>query len=306
MKDKVLKNIRKFFFITLGAFIYAIGTAFFISPQNLAPGGVSGISIILSIATARKVPVGVFVLILNIPLLIIGLIKFGREFLVGTVYGTVMLSLFITLLEFVRAWLVNPAEEGGLGVTALVIGDPIVSGIAGGSCMALGLGTVFKVGATTGGTDIIVKLLRLKYRHIKTGMIFLVTDFCIAIASLPVVGWSVETVLHSFVAIFATSFVLDFVLYGPDSAKLVYIVSDNSKAIAARLLSELDLGGTFLDGIGAYSNEKKEVLMCVVKKHVYPKLKDVVSEEDPKAFLIVSGANEVYGEGYKDHFKEEL
>ncbi len=172
--------------------------------------------------------------------------------------------------------------------------------------MAVGLGTVFKAGATTGGTDIIVKLLKLKFRHLATGRIFLIIDTTIVLSSLPVVGWQIERILYSFVGMIMCSLVLDLVLYGKDGAKLVYVVSDKTPEIAQKLLKELSLGATILDGIGAYSGVKKEVIMCVVKKVAYPRLKDLVSEIDPHAFLIVSSASEVYGIGYKNSFKQDI
>jgi len=138
----------------------------------------------------------------------------------------------------------------------------------------------------------------------KTGKMLLITDAIIAISSIFVDG-SVETVMYSLIAMITCSLVLDFLLYGPDGAKLVYIVSDKSEQIAKRIINEVVVGATFLDGIGAYTMKKKEVLMCVVKKHLYPKLKDVALQEDPQAFLIVSSANEVYGLGYKDYTKEQ-
>ncbi|MBQ7165087.1 MAG: YitT family protein [Clostridia bacterium] len=297
-----VKIFLKILQIIAGAFIYAIGTAFLIDPFNLAPGGVTGIAIILNRAFSpvANVPVGVFVFVLNVPLLIVGLIKFGKEFLVSTVFGTVALSVIIMGLEKLREHLV------AAGYTWFIISNPLLGALVGGAFMAVGLGTVFRAGATTGGTDIIVKLLRLKYRYLRTGRVFLFIDSTICVASLPVVGWQVETVLYALVSMLVCSFVLDIVLYGFDGAKLIYIVSDRSERIAARILKELDIGATYLEGFGAYTMEKKEVLMCVVKKHLFPKVKDVVKQEDPRAFLIVASANEIFGEGYKDHFKEEL
>ncbi len=302
---KQAKTALKFLQITAGAFIYAVGTAFFVNPHDLAPGGVTGIAIILNRAMESflPIPVGLLVFILNIPLLITGLVKFGKEFLLGTVYGTTMLSALIALLEKLRDFL---ADNYPVIIEKISVNDVILASIIGGVCMAVGLGVVFRAGATTGGTDIIVKLLRLKYRHIRTGRIFLITDTMIAFASLPVVGWKLETVFYSIVSLLVCGVLLDVVLYGTDGAKLVYIVSDKSSEIAARILSELEIGGTFLDGVGAYTGEKKEVVMCAVKKHLFPKLKDIVTEEDPTAFLIVSSASEIYGEGYKDHFTENM
>ena len=191
-------------------------------------------------------------------------------------------------------------------VSNLTPDDPLISGAAGGLLMALGVGLTLRNGGTTGGTDIVVKLLRLKYRHLKTGKVLLVTDAVIAVSSIFItieftdigVIFSLEPVLYSLVAMFVCSMMLDLVLYGPDGAKLVYIVSDKSTAIAERVTKEVNTGGTFLEGVGAYSLKKTEVLMCVVKKHLYPKLKDVVMQEDPHAFLIVTSASEVFGLGY--------
>ena len=300
MKGKILGYIKKFLIITLGAIAYASATVFFIDPHNLAPGGVTGVAIIINRVCNDAISIGALFFIINVPLLITGLIKFGKEFLAGTVYGTVVLSGTIQILEMLRD---NMLESGS---TWFKVNDPLISCIAGGALMAIGLGLVFRVGATTGGTDIIVKLLRLKFRHIKAGRIFIILDTIIAFSSLPVVDWQVETVLYSLVAMFISSVVVDLVLYGPDGAKLVYIVSDRSETIAKRVLEELHIGATFLNGEGAYTMVKKEILMCAVKKHLFPKLKDIVTQEDCHAFLIVTSANEIYGEGYKSHFKEDV
>ena len=293
--------------ITVGAGMYAIGTAIFVNPHNLAPGGATGAAIILArllaLAKLKNVPIGLLVFLINIPLLIVGLKKFGKDFLFGTVYGTVVLSILIYLFE--TLW------NNYTFVSNLTPDDPLISGAAGGLLMALGVGLTLRNGGTTGGTDIVVKLLRLKYRHLKTGKVLLVTDAVIAVSSIFItievtdigVIFSLEPVLYSLVAMFVCSMMLDLVLYGPDGAKLVYIVSDKSTAIAERVTKEVNTGGTFLEGVGAYSLKKTEVLMCVVKKHLYPKLKDVVMQEDPHAFLIVTSASEVYGLGYKDHSK---
>ncbi len=288
-----------------GTFFYSLGTVFLINPYNLAPGGFPGLAIIINRAIALinpewNVPIGLIVFILNIPLLIIGLIKFGKNFLVGTVFGTVLLSLFIYLLEIARDQML------AAGQTWFIIDNTLLAAIFGGVCMAIGMGMVFKANATTGGTDIIAKLLRLKFRYVGIGRLILIVNTVICLSSLPFVGYKVETVLYAFVAMSVSSFMLDIVLYGRDGAKLVYIVSDNSEKIAQRLLNELPIGATILDGVGAYTHEKKEVLMCAVKKHTYPMLKDIIKQEDPKAFLIVASASEVFGEGYKDQFKEEV
>lgn len=183
--------------------------------------------------------------------------------------------------------------------------QPLLAALAGGILMAIGLGIVFKAGATTGGTDIIVKFLRLKYKHLKTGRLFFVTDILIVSASLFVFG-DFDTIMYAILAVVVCSIMFDAVLYGRDEAKLIYIISDCSEKITARLLEELDIGVTYLEGKGAYSNNPKQVIMCVMRNTMAPKAEEIVKEEDPLAFMIVSSATEIYGEGYKNIFSEKL
>lgn len=311
--EKTVKQTKKYILnyllVILGATIYATGTVFFNKPHSLAPGGLSGFAIVLNSifnlvnfkVFGNEISVGIIVFVLNVPLLAVGLWKFGKEFLAGTVFGTVALAVSTSLLEKLYADVLIPS-----GADWFIVENDILAALAGGCFMAVGLGTVFKAGATTGGTDIILKLLRFKYRHMPSGRIFLCIDSMIILSSLPVVNFKIERILLSFIGMITCSFVLDLILYGKDGAKLVYIVSDKTPEIAQKLLKELCIGATFLDGIGAYTGVKKEVIMCVVKKTSYPKLKDFVSEVDPHAFLIVSSASEVYGVGYKNSFKQEL
>lgn len=285
------KNIAKFLLITLGSVIGGSGVSLFLSPHNLAPGGVSGIAIIL--ANFIPVSTGIIVLCLNVPLLIVGLIRFGKEFLFSTVYATIVFSLSIDGCTWLFRTLIPPTH------------DLLLSALFGGALSAVGLGLVFRNGCTTGGTDIVVKLLRARYRHIKTGALFLCVDLVIAAIS-GIVFRDLEIVMYASVAIVVNGVVMDFVIYGGNEAKLVYIVSDFYEAIAERVLKELDIGATYLDGSGAYTNREKKIVMVAIKKHLYPKLRDIVKELDPGAFMIVSSAKEIYGEGFQDHLKEDV
>ena len=281
------KKASRLVAITLGCVVYAAGIALFLDPNSLAPGGATGISIMISHLT--NIPTGTVVLCLNIPLLALGVWKFGREFLISTVYATGLSSVMIN-------WF---APIGALTDNLLL------AGIVGSVMMAIGMGIIFKSGGTTGGTDVLVKLLRLKYRHMKTGTVFAITDLIIVSASA-LVFKNIELALYAGIALVVCSIVLDLVLYGPDEAKLVFIVSDKADQVAARLLKELDAGVTFLSGRGAYSNTEKQVIMCAARKQLFPKIRSVVQEEDSYAFMIVSNATEIFGEGFKDHFGEEI
>ena len=277
--------------ITLGGVIGGAGLSVFLEPHNLAPGGVSGIAIILG--NFIPVPTGTLVFCLNIPLLALGLWKFGREFLFSTVYATIVFSASIDG----AAWLFGPLIP--------VTDDLLLSALFGGAVSALGLGIVFRMGCTTGGTDIIVKILRSRYRHIKTGALFLIVDLTIAIIS-GIVFCDIELAMYAAVAILVNGVVMDFVIYGGNEAKLVYIVSEHFEEIAARALQTLDIGATYLHGTGVYTNAEKKIVMIAIKKHLYPKLKDIVREADPRALMIVSGAKEIYGEDFQDHLKEDV
>ncbi|MDD6044025.1 MAG: YitT family protein [Clostridia bacterium] len=282
-KDILLRYIA----IIAGCLIYAAGIAIFLDPNDLAPGGITGIAIMISYATS--IPTGTLVLIINIPLLIIGAKRFGKSFLMYTVVSTVLSSFMINWLSAVRVG----------------IEDKLLCGIVGGVLMAIGMGIVFKCGGTTGGSDILVKLLRLKYRHLRTGTLFAITDTVIVAISAIVFG-NIENALYAGIALVISSMVMDLVLYGPDEAKSLFIISDRAKQVADRILSELDIGVTYLQGKGAYSGAEKQVLLCAMRKALFPKVRQIVQQEDPDAFMIVSSATEIFGEGFKDHFTEEI
>lgn len=273
--------------ITAAAAIYAVSVSLFLDPNSLAPGGVTGIAIILNRLTGLET--GTWMFAINIPILVMGIWKFGWRFILSTLYCTLLMSGFTNYL----------APMGAL------TRDPLLAALAGGSLMAVSLGMVFKAGATSGGTDIIVKLLRLKLPHLKTGLLFLLTDAVIVTASAFVFK-DIDTALYAGLVVFINSVLLDVVLYGRDGAKMFFIISDHHREIGKRLLEELDISATYISGRGAYSGMDKDVILCVVKKHLSPKLEEIVRQEDPKAFTIITSATEIYGEGYKSIFSQKL
>lgn len=286
-KKTLRRRIMDYGIITAAAAIYAIAVSLFLDPNSLAPGGVTGIAIILNRLTGMET--GTWMFVINIPILAIGMWKFGWKFILSTLYCTAVTSFFTNLLTPVGA------------VTA----DPLLAALAGASLMAVALGLVFKAGATTGGTDIIIKLLRLKFPHLKTGFLFLMTDAVIVTASA-FVFQNLDTALYAGIVVFINSVLLDLVLYGRDGAKMFFIISDNPDPIVSRLLEELEISATYLSGMGAYTGIEKKVILCVVKKPLSPKLEEIVRQEDPKAFTIITSASEIYGEGYKSIFSQKL
>ena len=288
-----LKNkktlLLQLLFMTVGCVLYGAGISLFLNPNDLAPGGLSGISVMLS----RFVPldVGMLIIIMNVPLFIVAFVKFGREFTVMTLFGTVLLSVFTDLFTNL--------------VTVTVTDDRLLAGVFGGGLMSLGLGLVFRSGGTTGGSDIIVRLLRRKYRHIKTGKVFLITDIVIVAASAIVFG-NIETALYAAIALAVQSVVLDLVLYGGLGARLIFIVTTSPDQINRQLIDRLGISTTLIKGQGGFSGNEKTVLMVVAKKHLFPKIRDTVGEIDPQSFLIASSASEIFGEGYMSIFANEL
>lgn len=286
-RKKAFKMVWDYVMITVFSLTYAVGISLFLDPNNLAPGGVSGISIMLSRIT--PIPTGTWILVINVPILVLGLWKFGVKFLISTIYCTIVSSAFVNMFS----------------TFAPLTTDKLLAAAAGGTIMAISMGMILKAGATTGGVDIIVKVLRLKYRHLKTGNLYLIMD-AVVVALSGIMFRNLETALYAAVAIFVSSVVMDTVLYGKDGAKMIYIISDHPKQITERLLADLDIGVTALQGEGAYSGKEKKVLMCVMRKPLAPKAQQIVKEEDSEAFMIVSDATEIFGEGYKSYFSERL
>ena len=282
-----LQWLKKYTVITAASFVYAVGVSLFIDPNNIAPGGVTGISVILS----RVLPIstGTFIMLLNIPILLFAIWKFGFGFTISTIYATALISAFTNILSSFHA----------------ATYDRLLAAIAGGILSAVSIGVIFKAGATTGGMDIIVKALRLRLPHLKTGNLFFIADaFVVTLSGF--VFCDIDAALYAAITVSCTSFMLDVVLYGRDEAKLLYIISNKPQEITSRILKELDIGVTLISGHGAYSGDEKQVLMCAMKKTMFPRVESIVREEDADSFMIVTSASEIFGEGYKSYFSDRI
>lgn len=287
-KKSLKRRMLDYVVITAAAFLYSAAISLFLDPNSLAPGGVTGVSIILN-RVLKVVPTGTWIFLINIPILAIGMWKFGWRFILSTIYCTALTSVFTNLLSTAEA----------------LTEDPFLAAVAGGSLMAVSLGLIFRAGATSGGTDIIVKLLRIKLPHLKTGFLFLVLDAAVVTISA-FVFQNIDAALYAGVVVIINSTLLDVVLYGRDGAKMMFIISDNYRQIAARILEEMDIGITYISGSGAYSGKDKEVILCVMKKQRSHMAEEIIRQEDPDAFIIITSATEIYGEGYKNIFSPKL
>ncbi|MBQ3231091.1 MAG: YitT family protein [Clostridia bacterium] len=286
---KLIPILKNYGLMTVGSLLYAAGVTLFLGPNDLASGGVSGLSIIIS-SIIDIIPIGFWVLIFNIPIMAVGIWKLGFKILIPTIYSVAVSSAMMSVFETY----VQPITQNTL--LACVVGAVIASA---------GIGLVFRGGGTTGGTDIIVKLFRLHFKHMSTGAVFLFVDGAVVLLSGIVFG-DIDKALFAGIAVFIQTMVLNTVLYGSDEARMVYIISEHDVVIASRLLKELDAGATYLYGNGVYSGDDKKVLMCVLRMRMLPQAREIVRAEDSNAFMIVTKATSVFGEGFKSHTEEEL
>lgn len=287
MKKTWLRTVRDLILIAAASAVYAVGISLFLDPNNLAPGGVTGISVILN--RLSGIETGTLYFLLNVPIVLLGIWKFGVRFIIKTAYAIVLTSFFTNLFS---------------GYGALTE-DPLLAALAGGVLIAVGIGLVFKAGATTGGMDIIIKIIRQKYKHLKTGFLFQCTDMVI-VAISGFLFRDLNIALYALIAVMISGKALDYVLYGGDEAKMVYIITGKPREVGRKILEGLDVGITYLHGRGGWTGQEKQVIFCVVRRQLGPRIEEIVKEEDPSAFMIITSASEIYGEGYKDLFAETL
>lgn len=287
MKKTGIRMIRNVIIIAMASLVYAAGISLFLDPNNLAPGGVTGIAVILN--RLCGIETGTLYFLLNVPIVLLGIWKFGWRFIIKTAYAIVMTSVFTNLLS---------------GHDALTE-DPLLAAMAGGVLIACGIGMIFKTGATTGGMDIIIKILRQRYRHLKTGFLFQCSDILI-VAISGFVFRDLNIALYALLAVLICGRALDYVLYGNDEARMIYIITGKPQEVGHKLLTGVDVGVTYFQGRGGWTGEEKQVIFCVVRKQLAPQVEEIVKEEDPSAFMIITSASEIYGEGYKDFFAERL
>ena len=274
--------------IIIGDILFALGFNLFLQPNGLNAGGLSGLAMVL-VHFLGFGTVGIITAVVNLPLFIIGGKKIGKNFFFGSLLGMVFLSLAIDLL----AWLPVPEVE------------PLIAALYGGVICGAGLGVVFTSGASTGGSDIVVRLLKLRYRHIPIGMINICFDLCVATLT-GLAFQDLSSALYSGVAIFITGNVVDSVVYRFDYSKVALIISPKYEEVAKMITNQLERGATYLHGQGVYRGTDTKVVLTAVKKQQLPELKRLVSEIDPNAFVIVQEAHQVLGDGFSKYSKEEL
>ncbi len=275
--------IKEYLMIFAGSLFYAAGFQIFLYRNDIITGGVTGIAMIINLIT--RLPVGVLVIAINIPLFIMARMSFGRRSTIASLICMVVSSLMIDAIA---------ARSIDLGNI-----DLMISCIYGGLLMGIGLGVVYRTGATTGGVDIMAKFIRSKWQHINLGMIILLLDVLV-IVLFAISFNKIESALYALIAMFINATVVDVVLYGLNSSKACYIISEKSDNIKERLLNELDRGVTVLHGEGGYTGDKKDILLCTINKREISQVRNIIKEEDSSAFVMVSDVRDVFGDGFED------
>lgn len=287
MKGK-LKEVIGVLKIVVGCGLFGLAFNLFLEPNELNAGGISGFSMIF-VHLTQLASVGAVTAILNLPLFVLGRLKIGKRFFYGSLVGVICTSAFLDLFAFL------PVPET----------DPLLAALYGGALCGLGLGIVFSAGYSTGGSDIIVRLLKLKWQNVPIGTINMGFDLTVAVLT-GLVFRDFSRTLYSGVAIFVAGQVLDAVVYRFDYSKVVLIISREYDAVAKGIATELNRGATFLRGEGTYSGKETKVVLTAVKRQQLAELKALVVSVDPDAFIIVQEAHQVLGDGFARYTKDSL
>lgn len=274
--------------IAIGCALFGLGFNLFLAPNDLNAGGLSGLAMLL-VHLLGVGSVGVFTAVMNIPLFALAGIKVGKKFFFGSLLGMALNAVFLDLF----ALLPIPQTE------------PLIGALYGGVICGVGLGMVFISGMSTGGSDIIIRLLKLRYQHIPIGIISIAFDACV-VALSAIAFKDITVALYSGVAIFLTGKVIDAVVYRFDYSKVALIITKHHEQVAKEIAERLDRGATFLNGEGSYSRQEMKVVLTAVKKQQLAELKALVVEIDPDAFIIVQEAHQVLGDGFSKYSKDSL
>ncbi len=280
---KKLKSVYivDFLIWLVGSAIYAAAVTVFLTPNEISPGGFTGIATVLNFLTG--VSAGTILFLLNIPLLILQYIKFGGGFVVKTTAATFLVSFWLNITE---------------KILPKIVIDGVLAAVFGGILSGFGLSIIFLRGASTGGVDVIAKLINNKYRHISIGRVILFSDFAV-IGLNALVHRNIESALYSLISIYAATKIIDSIIYGADRGKLVLVITEKGAEITDLIFEKLYRGVTVLNGVGGYTKKEKNVLLCAVRIHEVATLHKIILDTDKNAFILVADVGEILGEGFK-------
>ena len=281
MNKKVYKIFGDILVYILGGFIYSAAVTMLISPNEISPGGFTGIATVLQYLFG--LPTGAMLFALNIPVLIMGFISFGGIFIFKTAAATVIMSLTLEICE---------------AVLPVFKVDEILACVFGGILMGLGLSLIMLKGATSGGVDIIAKFINRRYPHLTVGRLILFSD-ALVVAVTAIVYKNIESVLYSVVSLYASSKIVDVMLYGSDKGKIIYIITNKAKEISNEIIAVLQRGVTEINVVGSFTGKQRKMLMCTVRRQEVSLVLNITRNLDNDSFIVVGEAGEIFGQGFK-------
>lgn len=288
MKKRIWKEILWAGTTAIGSALFALGFAMFLIPNDINTGGISGLAMILRELLGFG-SIGTLTLLMNIPLFLIGGVKIGKRFFAGSLIGMVLSSVLIDLFALIP----------------FATPEPLIGGLYGGVLCGAGLGLVFMAGASTGGSDILVRLLKKKYRNLPIGSISMMFDAMVVLLT-GLVFRDISKALYSGMVVFVCGQVIDAVVYRFDYSRVALIISKEHEKIAKAISDQLDRGATYLHGAGSYTHQNIEVVLAVVRKGQLAELKELVMDIDENAFVIVQEAHQVLGDGFAHYSPDSL
>ena len=288
MKKRIWKEILWAGTTAIGSALFALGFAMFLIPNDINTGGISGLAMILRELLGFG-NIGTLTLLMNIPLFLIGGLKIGKRFFAGSLIGMVVSSVLMDLFALIP----------------FATPEPLIGGLYGGVLCGAGLGMVFMAGASTGGSDILVRLLKKKYRNLPIGSISIMFDAMVVLLT-GLVFRDISKALYSGVVVFVCGQVIDAVVYRFDYSRVALIISKEHEKIAKAISDQLDRGATYLHGSGSYTHQNIEVVLAVVRKGQLAELKELVMDIDENAFVIVQEAHQVLGDGFAHYSPDSL
>ena len=285
-KQNMAKTIAMDLLVDLIAGIaFGISVNVFTAPNHIAPGGVTGFATLMNYIFG--VPIGLMSFCINVPLLLIGVRVLGKEFFFRTLKSVVIINFWVDVII--------PMMVQGYVYT----GEKIMAGLMGGVLMGVCVGSVLQRGSTSGGLDIVGRVVRKKMPQFSIGKIMFAGDFTILVVSM-LVYKNIESGLNGLICIFVSSKVVDYLLYGMEKGMMLYVISDKAEEIAREIMSSIVRGATMIQAEGAYSRDPKKVVLCAIKEHQYPEVKRLIKQIDPNAFLMVNDAHDILGSGFND------
>ena len=287
-KHPVKQVLYETFIIVLGCAIFAVGFDWCVAPNNFSIGGMTGIAQIIN-ALFPVLPVGVMIIVLNVPLFVLGWIYLGKRALFTSLIAMVLSSLMLDALAAVYTF---PPM------------DPMLASVYGGVLLGASMGILMLVNTTTGGTELGARLLKFPFPHLPIGKLCLIIDV-VVVSVYAAVFHSILNAMYGIIALYISSIVMDYIIYGLRTAQVAYRISEKQEEITEKLL-EMDRGVTLLEGEGAYHRSKRKIILCAMKRSQIVPVKLLVREIDPDAFIIVCKANEVLGEGFGEYTKDSV